>query len=132
MTDNKKKLFLLDAMALIYRAYYALNKNPRVNSKGLNTSAIMGFANTLYDILKNEKPTHIAVSFDTSAPTQRHEDFAAYKAHREAMPEDIGNSLPYIYRLIEAFKIPTITMPGYEADDIIGTLAKKAEHDDHR
>ena len=127
MTENKKRLFLLDAMALIYRAYYALNKNPRVNSKGLNTSAIIGFANTLYDILKNEKPTHIAVSFDTSAPTQRHEDFAAYKAHREAMPEDISTSLPYIYRLIEAFRIPTITMPGYEADDIIGTLAKKAE-----
>jgi DNA polymerase-1 len=123
----EKKLFLLDAMALIYRAFYALNKNPRVNSKGLNTSAIMGFANTLFDVLKNEKPTHIGVAFDTPAPTQRHVDFTAYKAHREEAPEDLIASLPYIHELIEAFNIPTLILPGFEADDIIGTLAKKAE-----
>ena len=123
----EKKLFLLDAMALIYRAYFALNKNPRVNSKGLNTSAILGFANTLLDVLKNEKPTHIGVAFDTAAPTQRHVDFTAYKAHREAAPEDLIASLPYIRELIEAFHIPVLIMDGYEADDIIGTLAKKAE-----
>ncbi len=123
----EKKLFLLDAMALIYRAFYALNKNPRLNSKGLNTGAIMGFANTLFDVLKNEKPTHIGVAFDTPAPTQRHTDFAAYKAQREDAPEDLIASLPYIRELIEAFNIPTLILPGYEADDIIGTLAKKAE-----
>ena len=123
----EKKLFLLDAMALIYRAFYALNKNPRVNSKGLNTSAILGFANTLFDVLKNEKPTHIGVAFDTAAPTQRHVDFTAYKAHREAAPEDLITSLPYIRELIEAFNIPVLIMDGYEADDIIGTLAKQAE-----
>ena len=123
----EKKLFLLDAMALIYRAFYALNKNPRVNSKGLNTSAIMGFANTLFDVLKNERPTHIGVAFDTPAPTQRHVDFTAYKAQREEAPEDLIASLPYIRELIEAFNIPTLILPGYEADDIIGTFAKKAE-----
>lgn len=126
MTEPKK-LFLLDAMALIYRAYFAMNKNPRVNSKGLNTSAILGFANTLYDVLKNENPTHIAVCFDSQAPTLRHDDFVQYKAHREAMPEDIEASLPYITTLIDAFNIPVIALEGYEADDIIGTLAKEAE-----
>ncbi len=114
-------------MALIYRAFYALNKNPRVNSKGLNTSAILGFANTLFDVIKNEKPTHIGVAFDTVAPTQRHIDFIAYKAHREKAPEDLIASLPYIHSLIEAFNIPTLLLDGFEADDIIGTLAKKAE-----
>jgi DNA polymerase-1 len=123
----EKKLFLLDAMALIYRAFYAMNKNVRLNSKGLNTGAIMGFANTLFDVLKNEKPTHIGVAFDTPAPTQRHVDFAEYKAQREEAPEDLIASLPYIRELIEAFNIPTLILPGYEADDIIGTFAKKAE-----
>jgi DNA polymerase I len=123
--DNR--LFLLDAMALIYRAYFALNKNPRINSRGLNTSAVLGFANTLYDILKNEKPTHIGVAFDSFAPTLREAEFAAYKAQREKMPEDIGISLPYIHRLLEGFKIPILELPGYEADDIIGTLSVKAE-----
>jgi DNA polymerase I len=123
----EKKLFLLDAMALIYRAFYALNKNPRINSKGLNTSAIVGFANTLFDVLKNEKPTHIGVAFDTAAPTQRHIDLPAYKAQREEAPEDLIASLPYIREMIEAFNIPTLIREGYEADDIIGTLAKKAE-----
>ena len=122
----KNKLFLLDAMALIYRAYFALNKNPRISSKGLNTSAILGFANTIYDVIKNEKPTHIAVAFDSVEPTARHEEFAAYKAHRESMPEEIGLSIPYIQALIEAFRIPVLIVPGFEADDIIGTVAKKA------
>ena len=124
---TEKRLFLLDAMALIYRAYYALNKNPRINSKGMNTSAILGFANTLYEVLKNEKPTHIGVAFDTMAPTFRHEDFLEYKANRQAPPEDITNSLPYIKELIKAFNIPILYVDGYEADDVIGTLAKNAE-----
>lgn len=127
---EKKKLFLLDAMALIYRAYYALSKNPRINSNGLNTSAILGFANTLYDVIKNEKPTHIGVAFDTQAPTVRHEDFTGYKANREAMPEDIATSIPYIKQLISAFNIPILYVDGYEADDVIGTLSKKAEEND--
>lgn len=121
------KLFLLDAMALIYRAYYAMIKSPRRTSKGVNTSAILGFTNTLYDIIKNEKPTHIAVSFDTGSPTLRHADFEAYKANRESTPEDIINSIPFIKRIIEAFNIPILLMDGYEADDIIGTVAKHAE-----
>lgn len=122
-----KKLFLLDAMALIYRAYYALVKSPRYTSKGVNTSAILGFTNTLYEVIKAEKPTHIAVSFDTGAPTVRHADFQDYKAHRESTPEDIINSIPYIKRILEAFNIPSIVLDGFEADDIIGTIAKKAE-----
>jgi len=126
MPQPTKKLFLLDAMALIYRAYYALNKNPRVNSKGLNTSAVLGFANALYDVLKNEKPTHIGVAFDTHAPTVRHVDFTEYKANREAMPEDISAAIPYIMQLISAFNIPILMADGYEADDVIGTLATQA------
>ncbi len=127
MSEKKKKLFLLDAMALIYRAYFAMSRNPRINSKGLNTSAVLGFANSLYDILKNEKPTHIGVAFDTMAPTLRQEGYADYKANREKMPEDIQKSLPYIHRLLEGFNIPRLYVDGYEADDVIGTLAKKAE-----
>src|ERR1700712_220636 len=122
-----KKLFLLDGMALIYRAHFALSKTPRFTSTGFNTSAVMGFTNTLLDVLKKEKPTHMAVVFDTDAPTERHTDFAAYKAHRESMPEDLSAALPYIFKLILGFNIPVITSDGYEADDIIGTLAKKAE-----
>ncbi len=122
-----KKLFLLDGMALIYRAYFALSKTPRLTSYGLNTGAIMGFTNTLLDVLNNQKPSHIAVVFDTAAPTNRHIEFEQYKAHREKMPEDLAASIPYIHRLIEGFNIPIITMDGYEADDIIGTLAKKGE-----
>lgn len=122
-----KKLFLLDGMALIYRAYFALSKTPRITSTGLNTGAVMGFTNTLLEVLKNQQPSHIAVVFDTDAPTARHIEFEAYKAHREKMPEDLSTSIPYIHRLIEGFNIPIITMDGYEADDIIGTLAKKAE-----
>jgi len=123
----QKKLFLLDAMALIYRAYYALNKNPRINSKGLNTSAILGFTNTLFDVIKNEQPTHIGVAFDTMAPTVRQEEFTFYKAHREETPEDIVSSIPIIQQLIAGFNIPILAVDGYEADDVIGTLAKQAE-----
>lgn len=125
--NSEKKLFLLDGMALIYRAYFALNKVPRLTSYGLNTGAIMGFTNTLLEVLKNQQPSHIAVVFDTDAPTQRHIDFEAYKAQREKMPEDLATAIPYIFRLIEGFDIPIITKDGYEADDIIGTLAKRAE-----
>ncbi len=122
-----KKLFLLDGMALIYRAHFALSKSPRFTSNGFNTSAVMGFTNTLLEVLRKEKPTHMAVVFDTDAPTERHTDFAAYKAHREAMPEDLSKALPYIFKVVLGFNIPLITSDGYEADDIIGTLAKKAE-----
>ena len=122
-----KKLFLLDGMALIYRAHFALSKNPRFTAAGINTSAVMGFTNTLLEVLKKESPSHIAVVFDTAAPTTRHIEFEAYKAHRQVMPEDLSAAIPYIYRLIKGFNIPVITYDGFEADDIIGTLAKKAE-----
>ena len=122
-----KKLFLLDAYALIYRAYFALNKNPRVNSKGLNTSAIMGFLNTLYEVIKNEEPTHIGVAFDLGAPTLRTDAFLDYKANREETPPDIKISVPYIKEIIKGFNIPIFECEGYEADDVIGTLSKKAE-----
>lgn len=125
-----KKLFLIDAYAIIYRSYYAFIRNPRINSKGLNTSAIFGFVNTLEDVLKREKPTHIAVVFDPPGPTFRHEAYEAYKAQRESTPEDIKTSVPLIKKLIEAYRIPILEMPGYEADDLIGTLAKKAESKD--
>jgi DNA polymerase-1 len=125
--ENDKRLFLLDGMALIYRAFFAFSKNPRITSKGLNTSAMFGFTNTLLELLNREKPTHIAVIFDTSAPTERHIMYPLYKAQREAMPEDLKKSIPYIFKIIEGFRIPVITMDGYEADDIIGTLAKKGE-----
>ena len=127
--SEKKKLFLLDAMALIYRAYFALNRNPRINSKGLNTSAVLGFANTLLEVLQKEKPTHIAVAFDAFAPTHRQTDFTAYKANRQDTPEDIVTSIPYIKKLIKGFNIPLLELAGYEADDIVGTLAKRAEKD---
>lgn len=126
MSDDKK-LFLLDGMALIYRAFFAFNQNPRITSFGLNTNAPYGFTNTLLDILNREKPSHIAVVFDTDKPTPRHVEFTEYKANREAMPEDLSRSIPYIFKIIEGFNIPVITLDGYEADDIIGTLAKKAE-----
>lgn len=127
MSENNKKLFLLDAFALIYRAYFAFSNNHRVNSKGLNTSAILGFTNTLLEILKKENPSHIAVVFDTSEPTVRHVEFTEYKANRESMPEDLALAIPYIKKLIEYFNIPVLYSNGYEADDVIGTLAKKAE-----
>ncbi|MCC7532889.1 MAG: DNA polymerase I [Bacteroidia bacterium] len=126
-THQKPKLFLLDGMALVYRAYFAFSKNPRITSYGFNTSAIFGYVNTILDVIKKEKPTHIGVSFDTSAPTARHEEYEHYKAHREEMPEDLAKALPYIRKVTEAMRIPLLIKEGYEADDIIGTLAKKAE-----
>ena len=121
-----KKLFLLDAYALIYRAYFAFIKAPRINSKGLNTSAILGFVNTLEDVLKREQPTHIAVAFDPAGPTFRHQAFEAYKAQREKTPEDIKLAVPYIKALLQAYNIPVYEVMGFEADDVIGTLAKQA------
>ena len=120
------KLFLLDAYALIYRAYYALIKNPRINSKGQNTSAIMGFVNTLEEVLKKENPTHIGIAFDPAVPTFRHEAYPAYKAQREETPEDIRKSVPIIKEIIKAYNIPILEVMGFEADDVIGTLATKA------
>jgi DNA polymerase-1 len=125
--DTEKKLFLLDAYALIYRAFFAFSNSPRINSKGFNTSAIFGFTNTLLEILNKEKPTHIAVVFDMEGPTQRHVEFEAYKAHREEMPEDLKKSIPLIMELIKGFNIETMGISGFEADDLIGTLAIKAE-----
>ena len=125
--ESQKKLFLLDAMALIYRAYFAFSNNHRINSKGQNTSAIFGFATTLLEVLKKQQPTHIAVVFDTEAPTSRHEEFSDYKANRQEIPEDLAMSIPYVIKLVEAFNIPVISSDGYEADDIIGTFAKQAE-----
>lgn len=122
-----KKLFLLDAYALAYRSYYAFIKNPRINSKGENTSAVFGFANTLIELLKKHNPTHIGVVFDPKGLNFRHEMFKEYKANREAMPEDLRQSIPYIKELIEAFNIPVIELDGYEADDVIGTLANKTK-----
>jgi len=124
---SEKKLYLLDAMALIYQAFYAYRDRPLINSKGVNTSAVYGFANILYKLLKEEKPSHIGVAFDTMAPTLRHEDFIQYKANRQETPEDLVSSIPYIKRLIEGFNIPALYVDGYEADDVIGTLAKEAE-----
>ena len=123
----QKKLFLLDAYALVFRAYYALIRSPRVTTKGKNTNAQFGFINTLTDLINNQKPTHIAVCFDTHALTERHTDFADYKANRQETPEDIMAAVPDIKRMIKAFNIPVVELDGYEADDIIGALAKQAE-----
>lgn len=125
--QTEKKLFLLDALALIYRAYFAFSNNPRINSKGFNTSAIFGFTNTLLEILNKEKPSHIAVVFDVEGPTQRHIEFESYKANREEMPEDLRKSIPIIVELIKGFNIEVYGITGFEADDVIGTLAIKAE-----
>ncbi len=123
----QKKLFLLDAYALVFRAYYSLIRSPRITSKGKNTNAQFGFLNTLIDLINNQKPTHMAVCFDTAAPTERHTDFAAYKANRQETPEDISAAVPDIKKMIKAFNIPCIEKDGYEADDVIGALAKQAE-----
>ena len=128
--DSDNKLFLLDAYALIYRAYYAFIKNPRINSKGFNTSAVLGFVNTLEEVLKKENPTHIGVAFDPSGPTFRHEAFEQYKAQREETPEAIRLSVPIIKDIIKAYRIPILEVPGYEADDVIGTLATEAGRQD--
>lgn len=124
-----KKLFLIDAYALIYRAHFAFSKNPRITSKGLNTSSIFGFCNTLLEVMEKEKPSHIGVGFDLAGPTFRHEQFEAYKAHREEQPEDITLAVPYIKRLLQGMDIPILEMAGFEADDIIGTIAKHAVKD---
>jgi len=121
-----KKLFLLDALALIFRAYYALIRNPRITSKGKNTNAQFGFTNTLLDLLNNQKPTHIAVCFDTAAPTERHTDFEDYKANRQEAPEDLLEAIPDIKKIVRAFNIPVVEVDGFEADDIIGTLSQQA------
>ncbi|MFA0961858.1 DNA polymerase I [Roseivirga sp. BDSF3-8] len=126
MSKPENKMFLLDAMALIYRAHFAFSKNPRINSKGVNTGAALGFTNTLVEILNKEKPTHIAVAFDTSAPTFRHERFPEYKAQREEQPEDIRVAIPVVKDIVRAFNIPVIEKDGFEADDLIGTIAHKA------
>ncbi len=126
-TPARKRLFLIDAYALIYRSYYAFIKNPRINSKGENTSAILGFVNTLEDVLRRENPTHIAVGFDPHGPTFRHEAYEQYKAQREETPEAIRFAVPIIKDIIRAYHIPIIEVPGYEADDVIGSLALKAE-----
>jgi DNA polymerase-1 len=123
----RQKLFLFDAFALIYRAHFAFIKNPRVTSTGLNTSALFGFTNTLLEIIAKEDPSHMAVVFDTSAPTFRHIQFPAYKAHREEQPEDITIAVPYAYRLLEALNIKSIALDGYEADDLIGTISAQAD-----
>lgn len=125
--NSGKKLFLLDAFALIYRSYYAFIKNPRFTSTGINSSAMLGFTNTLLEVLEKEKPSHIAVVFDPSGPTFRHQMFKEYKAHRPPMPEDLRKSIPFIKTIIQGFNIPELDVEGFEADDVIGTLAKKAE-----
>ena len=122
-----QKLFLLDGMALVYRAHFALAARPIYTSKGVNSSALYGFTQTLLDIIKRQQPSHIAVAFDTDAPTQRHADFAGYKATREAMPEDLAEALPHVHRMLDAFRIPAISCDGWEADDLIGTLVRRAE-----
>ena len=124
--NSDDKLFLLDAYALIYRAYYAFIKSPRINSKGFNTSAILGFVNTLEEVLKKENPTHIGVAFDPAGPTFRHEAYEQYKAQREETPEAIRLSVPIIKDIIRAYRIPILEVAGYEADDVIGTLATEA------
>ena len=132
MLDDNKTLWLLDAYALIYRAHFAFSQNQMINSKGLNTSAIYGFTSTLFDVLNTHNPTHIAVVFDTSAPTARHIEFPAYKANREETPDDIKLAVPYIKKIIKGFNIPTLYSDGFEADDVIGTLAKKAEKEGYK
>ncbi|MEQ9008990.1 MAG: 5'-3' exonuclease H3TH domain-containing protein, partial [Ekhidna sp.] len=123
---SEKKLFLLDAFALIYRAHFAMSQNPRLTTNGINTGAILGFTNSLLEIITKEKPSHIGVAFDTHAPTFRHEDYAEYKATRQEQPEEIKVAIPYCLKIVEGFNIPILMKDGYEADDLIGTIAKKA------
>ena len=130
--SSQKRLFLLDAYALIFRGYYAFIKNPRINSKGMDTSAIMGFTNSLLDVIKRERPDHLAVCFDKGGSVSRTELFTDYKANRDETPEAIRIAVPYIQQLLEAMHIPVIEKEGYEADDIIGTLAKQAEKEGHQ
>ena len=127
MADTQKTLFLLDGMALAYRGHFGLLRNPRMTSTGMNASMVFALANTILGILNKNNPTHIAAVFDTPEPTHRHQKYPEYKAQREAMPEDLGAALPYLFRLIEGFNIPVLRVPGWEADDVIGTLAKQAD-----
>lgn len=129
---QEKKLFLLDAMALVYRAYYALIRNPRITSTGINTNAQFGFTNTLLELIQKEQPTHMAVVFDTAAATERHTDFSDYKANRQDAPEDLLLALPDIKDIVRGFNIPCLEMDGYEADDIIGTLALQAAQENYK
>ena len=122
-----QNLYLLDAYALIFRAYYAFIKNPRINSRGENTSAVLGFVNTLEEVLQKQQPTHLGVAFDPPGGTFRHEAYPPYKAQREETPEGIRFAVPYIKRIIEAYHIPILEVPGFEADDVIGTLARQAD-----
>ena len=131
MSDHKR-LFLLDAYALIFRGYYAFIKNPRINSKGMDTSAIMGFTNSLLDVIKRERPDHLAVCFDKGGSYSRKELFSDYKVNREETPEPISLAVPYIQELLKAMHIPVVVKEGYEADDIIGTLAKQAEKEGYK
>ena len=130
--STQKRLFLLDAYALIFRGYYAFIKNPRINSKGMDTSAIMGFMNSLLDVIKREKPDHLAVAFDKGGSHVRTEMFVEYKANRDATPEAIKIAIPYIQDLLRAMHIPIIEMAGCEADDLIGTIAKQAEKENYK
>src|SRR6476659_9674243 len=123
----EKKLFLLDGMALVYRAHFALVARPIFTSKGVNTSALYGFTQTLLDIINKQQPTHLAAAFDTTAPTHREKSFPEYKAQREAMPEDISMALPHVRRLLSAFHIPCIDCDGYEADDVIAPVVSCAQ-----
>ncbi len=126
MTQPPRRLYLLDGMAIVYRAHFAFIRNPRLTSRGTNTSAIFGYVNTLLEILKNEQPTHLAVAFDTSEPTRRHVELPSYKAQRQEMPDELSAAMPYVFKVTKAMRIPVLRYPGYEADDVIGTLAKRA------
>ena len=130
--SQQKRLFLLDAYALIFRGYYAFIKNPRINSKGMDTSAVMGFTNSLLDVIKRERPDHLAVCFDKGGSATRTEMFTEYKANRDETPEAIRIAVPYIQQILEAMQIPVIEKEGFEADDIIGTLAKQAEKEGYQ
>ena len=123
---EEKKLFLIDGHAVLYRSYFAFINNPRVNSKGVNTSAVFGFVNTLYEMIRSQKPTHIGVVFDPKGKTFRHEMYESYKANRQATPEDLKASIPEVFDIVKAMNIPVVQVEGYEADDVIGTLAKQA------
>jgi DNA polymerase-1 len=129
---SDKRLFLLDGHALVYRAHFAFITRPLINSKGVNTSAISGFTRTLVDLIRTEKPTHIAVAFDPPSPTFRHVMYEPYKANREEQPDDIRIAFPWIRKIVEAFRIPIVEVHGFEADDVIGTLAKKAEKEGYK
>ena len=129
--SNRQKLYLIDAYALIFRGYYAFIKNPRINSKGMDTSAIMGFMNSILDLIKREKPDNLAVAFDLGGSVDRVEIFKEYKANRHETPDPIKIAVPYIHNILKAMGIPILMKSGYEADDIIGTVAKKAEKNNY-